>query len=197
MILWQGSPNWEVLSRRALRIRLVGLYFLLLVVWGISGNLSSGTPAVDIAISAARLITLGLIALALLGLFAWLVARTTIYTITTRRVVIRFGVALPITVQIAYATIDAAALHLWSDGAGDISLALRPGLRVAYLVLWPHTRPWKLTKAEPTLRCVPDAASVAQILGRALAASAAQPTKHVSFPEALTSNNPTHIPAAA
>jgi hypothetical protein len=176
---------------------MVGIYFLLLVAWGISGNLSAGTPLLDTAISAIRLTALGVAALALLGLFAWLVARTTIYTITTRRVVIRFGIALPMTIQIAFPTIDAAGLHLWADGAGDISLALRPGLRVAYLVLWPHTRPWKLAKAEPTLRCVPDAAAVGQLLGRALAASAAQPAKHVSIPAGVIGDSRAQVPAAA
>lgn len=196
-ILWQGAPNWKVLARRALRVRLVGMYFVLLVAWGISGNLSAGTSAIDMAISGIQLTALGAVALTLLCVFAWLVARTTIYTITTRRVVIRFGIALPMTIQIAFKTVDAAGLHLWPNGEGDISLALRPGLRVAYLVLWPHTRPWKLAKAEPMLRCVPDAAAVAQILGRALAASAAQPAKHVSVPEEVVADNRTQLPAAA
>jgi Bacterial PH domain len=157
-ILWQGSPNWEVLARRALRIQMVGMYFVVLIAWGISGNISAGTPAINMALSALRLSALAVVALALLALFAWLVARTTIYTITTRRVIMRFGIALPITIQIAYPMIDAAGLRVWPDGAGDIALALRPGQRIAYLVVWPHARPWKLTKAEPTLRGVPDAA---------------------------------------
>lgn len=196
-ILWQGSPNWEVLSRRALRVRVVGMYFLVLVAWGISGNISAGTPSMDIAISALRLSALAVVALALLALFAWLVARTTIYTITSRRVVMRFGIALPITIQIAFPMIDAAGLRTWPDGAGDIALALRPGQRIAYLVLWPHASPWKLMKAEPALRGVPDAAAVAQILGRALAASASQSTKPVSVPADVVANSGGHVPAAA
>ena len=196
-ILWQGSPNWEVLARRALRVRMVGMYFVILIAWGISGNMSAGTPAIDTALSALRLSVLAVVALALLVLFAWLVARTTIYTITTRRVVMRFGIALPITIQIAFSMIDAAGLHVWSGDAGDIALALRPGQRIAYLVLWPHARPWKLTKAEPTLRSVPDAAAVAQILGRALAASASQPAKPVSVPADVVTDSGAQIPAAA
>ena len=117
-ILWQGSPNWEVLARRALRVRMVGMYFVILIAWGISGNMSAGTPAIDMALSALRLSVLAVVALALLALFAWLVARTTIYTITTRRVVMRFGIALPITIQIAFSMIDAAGLHVWSGRRG-------------------------------------------------------------------------------
>jgi hypothetical protein len=196
-ILWQGSPNWEILARRALRVRMVGMYFVVLIAWGVSGNISAGTPAMDMAMSALRLSALAVVALALLALFAWLVARTTLYTITTRRVVMRFGIALPMTIQIAFSMIDAAGLHVWSDGAGEIALALRPGQRIAYLVLWPHARPWKLMKAEPTLRGVPDAAAVAQILGRALAASASQPAKPVSVPADVVTDSGAQIPAAA
>ncbi len=196
-ILWQGAPDWEVLARRALRVRIVGVYFLLLIAWGISGHIAAGTPPTEMAISALRLIALGVAAAALLALFAWLVARTTIYTITTRRVVIRFGIALPMTIQIAFQMIDAAGLQVWPDGAGDIALALRPGQRIAYLVMWPHTRPWRLTKAQPTLRSVPNAADVAQILGRALAASASQPAKHVSVLAGAASDSSAQVPVAA
>lgn len=196
-ILWQGSPAWKALARHALRMRLAGAYFVALIVWGISGGVSAGTPATQIALSALRLGALGIVALALLALFAWLIARTTIYTITTRRVILRFGIALPITIQIAFPMIEAASMHRWSDDTGEIALALRRGQRVAYLVVWPHTRPWKLLKAEPSLRGLSDAAEVAQILARALSASALQPAKPVSVPAGAIAGNGAHIPAAA
>lgn len=196
-ILWQGSPAWRSLARRALRVRLAGAYFAGLIAWGISGGISAGTPSTVIALSALRLTALGIVALSLLALFAWLIARTTIYTITTRRVVLRFGIALPITIQIAFPMIEAAAMHHWLDGTGEIALALQPGQRVAYLVVWPHTRPWKLLKAEPSLRGLTDAANVARILARALSASALQPAKPVSIPAGAIAGNDTHVPAAA
>lgn len=196
-ILWQGKPDRQTLARRAMRVRWVAVYFLALIAWGISGNLSAHTPAVETAVSALRLASLGVVALALLGLFAWLVARTTVYTITSRRVVMRFGIALPITIQIAYPMIDAAGLHVWAGGAGDIALTLAPSQRIAYLIVWPHVRPWKLLKAQPTLRAIPDAEAVAQILGRALAASAAQPAKAVSIQAGAVPGSGAHVPAAA
>jgi hypothetical protein len=159
--------------------------------------MSAGSAPTDIAISALRLSALGIAAVALLGLFAWLVARTTLYTVTSRRVVIRFGIALPMTIQIAFPMIDSAGLHLWSDGTGDIALALRPGQRIAYLVLWPHARPWRLAKAEPTLRSVPHAAELAQILGGALAASASQTPQHVAVPLGEATNSGAQVPIAA
>ncbi len=195
-ILWQGAPDWETLARRGMRVRMVSFYFVLLVIWGLSGNLSAGMPVSQVMFSAARLIGLGTVAVGILALFAWLVARTTVYTITTRRVVIRFGIAMPITMQIAFPMIDAAGVHGWSNGTGDIALTLRPGEKISYLIVWPHVRPWKLRHAQPTLRCVPDVVAVAQILGRALAASAEQPAQAMPV-GVVADGDRMHVPAAA
>jgi hypothetical protein len=196
-ILWQGAPDWLTLARRALRVRIAGAYFVLLIAWGISGGISAGTPAMDIVVSSLQLAALGSVAVALLFLFAWLLARTTLYTITTRRLVMRFGIALPMTIQIAFPMIDSAALQVWPDGGGDIALTLRRDQRIAYLVLCPHARPWKLAKAQPTLRGIPEAAAAAQILSRALAASASQAAKPVSLPAADLRESDARAPAAA
>ena len=42
---------------------------------------------------------------------------------------------------------------------------------MAYSNLWPHVRPWHLSKPEPMLRDLPKAAQVARLLGDALAAA--------------------------
>ena len=151
-ILWQGAPCWRSMALRAMRVRQFAIYFAILAAWGVLGGLSSGTPALDVALSTLRLGALAVLALALLALFAWLVARTTLYTITSRRVVMRVGIALPMTLQIPFGRIHSADLRSWADATGDISLTLSAGERVAYLVLWPHTRPWKIARPLPTLR---------------------------------------------
>jgi hypothetical protein len=196
-ILWQGAPDWMTFARRAMRARVVSAYFALLMVWGVASGVSDGAAFSAVAISTARLAGLAIIAVGLLALFAWLVARTTLYTITSRRVVMRFGIALPVTLQIPYVRIDTAALHAWPNGAGDIALTLAAGERAAYLVLWPHARPWTLARAQPSLRCVPDAADVARVLGRALAASASQPARAVATPVSGDSGERAPMPAAA
>lgn len=196
-ILWQGGPRWDALAIRAMRVRSISIYFVALLVWGVVSGLTDGAPASQVALHALRLAALATAAVGLLALFAWLVSRTTVYTITTRRVVIRFGISLPITVQIPFTQIDGAGLRAWADGAGDIALSLRSDQRIAYLVLWPHTRPWKLTRAEPSLRAVPDAARVAQILGRALTAAAAQPAHAVTVRAADGVADDARLPAAA
>jgi hypothetical protein len=151
----------------------------------------------EIALSAVRLAALGVVAVALLTLFAYLVARTTLYTVTTRRVVIRFGIALPMTIQVAYPMIESAGVTVWSNGAGDVAITLLPTQRIGYLILWPHARPWKFTKAQPSFRSIKDAAAVSQILGRALAASASQPATPVEMSgnEAAASDARAHAAA--
>jgi len=196
-ILWQGAPCWRSMALRAMRVRQFAIYFAILAAWGVLGGLSSGTPALDVALSTLRLGALAVLALALLALFAWLVARTTLYTITSRRVVMRVGIALPMTLQIPFGRIHSADLRSWADATGDISLTLSAGERVAYLVLWPHTRPWKIARPLPTLRAVADATSVARILGRALAASAAQPAKSVAAAPPGEAVAGVQLPAAA
>jgi hypothetical protein len=96
------------------------------------------------------------------------VARSTVYTITNRRVVMRIGVALPITYNIPFTVIESASLKEHADGTGNVSLHLRDGNNIAYLRLWPHARPWRFKQAEPTLREVPDASHVASVLADAL-----------------------------
>jgi Bacterial PH domain len=196
-ILWQGAPDWRTLARRAMRVRLVSAWFALLIVWGIVAGLGDGMPFADVAVSAARLLGLAVVAVALLVLFAWLAARTTFYTITSRRVVMRFGIALPITIQIPFAKIQSAGLCAWPDRSGDIALSLLPGERIGYLVLCPHAKPWTFGRAQPSLRSIPDAAAVARILGRALAASASQPARAVTGPLPAGTGDRTPVPAAA
>lgn len=195
-ILWQGAPDWQAFARGAMRVRILAGYFGVLAIWGISTRISSHLPVYDVALSTLKLIGLAGVAITLLVLYAWLVARTTVYTITSRRVVMRFGIALPLTIQISFAMVESAGLQSGPDGSGTIALTLLQGQRVGYLIVWPHARPWRLAKTQPALRCIPDGAAVAQIIGRALAASAAQPAKAVADVAAPVGGS-VHVPAAA
>ena len=174
-VLWQGRPDARVVMRRVFHLRLLAAYFAAILLWSAAGSLGRGVAAGDVALSALRFAALAAVPLGLLGLYAWGIGRTTLYTVTNRRVAIRFGVALPMTVNLPFARIDGAGFRPARDGSGDIALQLTAGDKVAYLVLWPHARPWRLARPEPMLRALPDAAAVAQVLSRALAASADAP----------------------
>lgn len=170
-LLWQGAPDWRALSRRAFHTRKVAVYFAILIAWRAVIAAEDGQSMAGVIGAALPLLLLATGALGLLNLFAWLSARSTVYTLTTRRAVIHCGIALPMTVNLPFNKIQAAGLKSFGDGKGDIALTLPKGQRVAYLQLWPHVRPWRLRQPEPMLRCIADPAEVAVLLARNLAAA--------------------------
>jgi hypothetical protein len=179
-ILWQGTPRWDVLARRAFHVRKVGVYFLALIAWTVLSDIRSGG---DPVVSAFWLVIAAALAIGLLTLLARAMARSTLYTITNHRVVMRFGVALPMTVNLPYGKIIGAALRDHGDGTGDIPLTLGPKAKASYLVLWPHVRPWRFSPPEPMLRAIAEAQRVAQILATALRDSAEpEPTQDAAVP---------------
>ena len=171
-LLWQGAPRWGALARRAFHVRKLAFYCAALLAWRVVADISDGQAPASAALGALWLTPLVLGAVGIPALLAWLFSRTTVYTITSRRVVLRSGVALPMTLNIPFRLIESAALRTFRDGTGDIPLALAGPDRIGYLHLWPSVRPWRVARTEPMLRAVPDAARVAEILARALAAAA-------------------------
>lgn len=169
-ILWRGQPKAMSLGRYLFNVRLIALYFGILAAWGAATAIADGRGVTDAVASVSWLLIMAAGAVGLFLFFAYLIARTTIYTITTRRVVMRIGVALPMTYNIPFAVIDAANLKEYADGSGNISVRLREGNNIAYLQLWPHARPWRFRRSEPSMRCVPNARGVARTLSEALAA---------------------------
>jgi hypothetical protein len=174
-MLWQGAPSWKDLAIHALHARKVLGYFLVLAVLQGVIRLGSGSSVMEAAKPFLWLIPLGLVAAGILTLIAWASARTTVYTITSRRLVMRVGIALPITINVPFKLVDGASVKIYPNGTGDIPLKLHEESRLAYLLLWPHARPWKMSRPEPMLRCIPDADKVADLLAAALAASPSVP----------------------
>jgi hypothetical protein len=167
-ILWQGAPRWTALARRAFHVRKVAVYFALLIVLVLIMEMTIGGDSAGSSLGAGWPIVLAIAAIGLLELLAWTMSRATVYTITNRRVVMRFGVAIPMTINLPFRRIASAALKEYPDGTGEIPLTLTGSERTSYLVLWPHARPWYFSPAQPMLRTVPDAARVARILADAL-----------------------------
>ena len=166
-ILWQGAPDFSDLAVRVFHMRKVAIYFAVLA--GIRGFFiySSGAGALTIIAGILIVAGLALTAMAALGILAWLTARTTAYTLTDQRVVMRIGIVLTLTFNLPLKRIETAGLLLTSKGFGDIPLALGSGDRIGWLNLWPHARPWRIAKPEPMLRCIADAQALATILQNA------------------------------
>lgn len=161
-ILWQGSPDWRSLARTAFHTRAVAGYFALLAGVALIGGNGTGAVAT---------IAVGGVGIALLHLLAWGAARTTLYTLTNRRIVFRIGMALPKCINLPLGMVGAVDLAARRDGSGDLSLTMTGKQRVGYAVLWPHARPWRLATPQPMLRAIPDAANVAAMIGRACLAA--------------------------
>lgn len=161
---WQGRPEWRALARNAFHVRKVTVYFGLILVWRMAEAAADGLRGAELFAAATWPVAFGVLAIGLLLLLAWLNARATCYTITNRRVVLRFGVALPIALNIPLRMIEAASLGRSDARAGSIPMKLVPGARISYMVAWPHVRPWHFSSPEPMLREVADPEAVARIL---------------------------------
>jgi hypothetical protein len=166
-VLWQGSPDWRTLAVRAFHARKLAVYFGLMLLLRGAATLSSGGTAAQAGMAMLWLLPLAIIGVGIVVSLARLAARTAVFTVTDRRVVMRVGIVLTVTFNLPYRCIQNADLRLDRDGTGDIALALKGSDRIAYLHLWPFARPWRLARAEPMLRAVPNAANVARVLSSA------------------------------
>lgn len=163
LILWQGRPNALALARDAYKIRWFAAYFAVIVLWRAGSAWADGGAALALPMGLPYVI-LGLLGLAIIYGLAWVQARTTTYTLTTARVVLRIGAALPVTFNLPFAQVGAAALDLRRDGTGTVALETLGETRISVLVAWPHLRPGHWMKTQPALRSIPDAARVARML---------------------------------
>lgn len=180
VLLWQGRPAWWPLAVRAFHVRKVAFYFALFMAWRFAAALVDGGSLLSATVAALWLIIPGALSVAALCGLGYLYARTTRYRITSRRVLMQFGVALPMTLNVPFRIVGTAGLKVYADGTGDIPLAITGERRAAYLLLWPHVRPWKAARAEPMLRAVPNAAKAADILSKALLAASNEPRPPVA-----------------
>ncbi|NEW98751.1 photosynthetic complex putative assembly protein PuhB [Rhodopseudomonas sp. BR0G17] len=169
-VIWQGKPTYKGLAIRSFHMRAVAIYFVLLIAWKAWSNWSNGQSPAEALTSASMLLIPAAAGLGLLSLLVWLFRRATCYTITSKRVLLQMGVALPITINIPLTRIANADLRQNRDGSGDIPLRVIDDKRASYVLLWPHVRPWYINNPEPMLNSVPDVAAVAAKLTEAVKA---------------------------
>jgi hypothetical protein len=111
---------------------------------------------------------LAVLTLAALAGLGWLYSVTTVYTITNKRVVIRFGVALPKAFNIPLPIVESAAVKALANGSGDLALTLKDDNKIAFAHLWPNVRPWRLAAPQPTFRALGDVQSAVTVLSFAM-----------------------------
>lgn len=199
-ILWQGAPQWRLLALHVFHVRSLAIYFALMM--GVQVLYLLGDPATPLLRSLVVSGSMALVALGLLAFTAWLAARTTLYTLTTRRVVMRVGIVLTITLNVPLRQIRSADLMERQGGLGDLTLALAGNERLGWLHLWPHARPWALRDPQPTLRCIPDVTAVGDKLMAAWQAANASrasmvTTTRITSPSVQAADNADNARVAA
>lgn len=169
-ILWQGKPDWWALACDSLMVKWVMGYFVFLGAWRTVALLDI-QPMGEAIWGSTPFLILGLAVCATFCVMAWVMAWATVYTITNKRVAMRIGAALNVTLNLPYKWVESADLDLRKSGTGTIALTLgNDGVtKLSYLMCWPHVRPWKMNPTQPALRCIKDAERVAGILGQAAA----------------------------
>jgi hypothetical protein len=166
-ILWQGAPDWQVIARRVFHVNKVAIYFALMLAWRFASTLSD-TQSISAAFaSLAWLAPFFALGLGLLAVMGWWTARSTAYTLTNKRIVMRIGIVLTVAYNLPLKRIESADLHDAGSSCQDIALTLERGTRIAWLHLWPHVRPWRVANTQPMLRALPDAPAVAALLATA------------------------------
>ncbi len=192
-MLWQGAPQPWSLALTAFRVRAVAIYFAALMGWRAFSTMADGGNWRAGLEEAAGLAPLAAGALVILSVIAYVSARTTLYTITDRRIVMRYGMALPLTMNIPFKSIESASVTHHRDGTGDIALSVLDEERIGYLILWPHARPWRYARPEPSLRGLGDVDAVSALLSQALASHAGLQ----SAPASLAGTQPQATPHGA
>ena len=172
-IVWQGEPEWAAMAQRVFHVRAVAVYFALLVAWFLWNRMSQGMAPAQAVSSSSWTLALGVSALAILWGMSWLFARSTVYTLTNRRLVLRFGVAIPMMINLPLEKIASADIASYGDSYGDICLTLAPGNRISYMALWPHARPWHYGRVKPMLRGLHNAELAAALLADVVGVGAA------------------------
>ena len=202
-IVWQGRPSWRAMARTTFKAHYIAAYLGLFLVTHLVITLREGHGFQRVVMGAALTAT----CLGILYGLAWVNARAAMYTITTKRVVLRIGVALPMTWNLPFKRLAAADLTERLHGndpartEGDISFQLVSPDRIAWLQLWPHAQPGHYARARPTLRAIAAPAHVARLLADAMQAwstSAAGASRAAgSVAPVLVSTNDSFTRAAA
>jgi hypothetical protein len=155
-MVWQGRPTVAAMARRVFFIPHLALYFGLLIAGHTVYRLMEGVSGVQVL---GTFVWQAGLAATVLVLLAWLArsyAASVVYTLTSERLVIRSGVALPMMVNIPIEQITAADMRVYRDGTGDIVLTPVADRKLHWILLWPNVSAWYTRPIRPLLRGLAD-----------------------------------------
>jgi hypothetical protein len=163
-IVWQGSPDIGALASSAFHFKKVAIYFFFLIGACAWPALEAGMGVMPVLHSIKWIAPLAVVCLACIWMLAYMTARTTVYTLTNKRVVMRLGIVLTVSFNLPLKQVASADVRVLDNGFGDITLMLEGSDRIAWVHLWPSVRPWRISKPEPTLRAIPNVQEVSEKL---------------------------------
>lgn len=167
-VLWSGGPDWRLLAVHVFHVRVLAAAAVFFAVLSTVVALAHRAPAAYATLAFVTPLMAGAAAAGVAGFAAWLTAHISRYTVTSRRVVLRVGLLVPVNLNIPFAEITDVAMREHGAGSGDLPIAVRSHQRVSYLLLWPHVKPMTFRRVQPMLRAVRDGEAAAAALVRAL-----------------------------
>ena len=155
-LIWQGRPTVGAMLKRVFFVPQLAAYFGLLIGGHTIYRLTESVPVAQVL---GTLVWQSGLAATVLLLLIWLArayAKSILYTLTTSRLVIRSGVALPMMVNIPIEQIISADLRVHRDGTGDIVLSASADRQLYWVLLWPNVSAWYSRPVRPSLRGLSD-----------------------------------------
>jgi fumarate reductase subunit C len=171
-IVWQGQPTFNIVMTRLLRARWIAIYFAIAALWSVAVGINNSEDAWQLLGRVTFIAVAAIILFGLMALCARLIAKTSLYTLTNRRVVMRVGIAISASFNLPFKQIAGADFRVGKDGSGDVALTLKSGHGLSGSVFFPHQRGGLWRKLSPQLICLPDAKMVAEKLAQQLRAYA-------------------------
>ena len=163
-LVWQGQPERRALATRAMYLKYIAFYLVALIAARTGYLILDGeSVATWSGMLVWQVLASAFVMLLIVGLAA-VYSRTTRYSLTNERLIIKTGAAITIHINLPLQQIIAADLREYSDGTGDITLQVSRAEKLYWLLIWPNVRSWWIRPLRPVLRGLKDAQAVAHLL---------------------------------
>ena len=163
-LVWQGQPERRALATRAMYLKYIAFYLVALIAARTGYLILDGeSVATWSGMLVWQVLASAFVMLLIVGLAA-VYSKTTRYSLTNERLIIKTGAAITIHINLPLQQIIAADLREYSDGTGDITLQVSRAEKLYWLLIWPNVRSWWIRPLRPVLRGLKDAQAVAHLL---------------------------------
>ena len=137
-LIWQGRPERYALATRAMYLKYIAFYLVALIAARTGYLILDGeSVATWSGMLAWQLLASAFVILLIVGLAA-VYSRTTRYSLTNERLIIKTGAAITIHINLPLQQITAADLREYSDGTGDITLQVSRAEKLYWLLRLRH-----------------------------------------------------------